>query len=256
MRVDLISLFPEACDPFFRSSILGRAQAAGLAHIHCHNLRDYATDKHKRVDERPFGGGPGMVLMCEPVFAAVEAIEILDERPATRILLSPQGERLTQPLAEKLSELPRLLLLAGHYEGFDERIRTGLSPMEVSLGDFVLSGGEPAAMALVDAVVRLIPGVLGDDESTAEESFTLRLDDAENSRGLEYPHYTRPREFRGMSVPEILMSGDHGRIRLWRSEQARQRTAARRPDLLSQLEHERPPGAQRSARSGDETDAE
>ena len=255
MRVDLISLFPEACEPFFRSSILGRAQTAGLANIHCHNLRDFATDKHKRVDDRPFGGGPGMVLMCEPVFAAVEAIEKLDERPATRILLSPQGERLTQSLAEELSGLPRLLLLAGHYEGFDERIRTGLSPMEVSLGDFVLSGGEPAAMALVDAVVRLIPGVLGDDESTAEESFTLRLED-ENIRGLEYPHYTRPRDFRGMSVPEILMSGDHGRIRSWRSEQARQRTEARRPDLLSQSEHERPPGEQRSARSGDETDAE
>ena len=254
MRVDLISLFPEACEPFFRSSILGRAQAAGLCEINCHDLRDYATDKHKRVDDRPFGGGPGMVLMCEPVFAAVEAIEGFDDRAATRVLLSPQGKRLTQPLVETLANLPRLLLLAGHYEGFDERIRTGLSPLEISLGDFVLSGGEPAAMALVDSVVRLIPGVLGDDESATEESFSLRLDEHHASIcGLEYPHYTRPREFRGMTVPEILMSGDHGRIRSWRHEQACLRTQQRRPDLLSPTNKV---SESNEVRSGDETDAE
>lgn len=253
MRVDLITLFPEACEPFFRSSILGRAQQADRVKIHCHDLRAFATDKHKKVDDRPFGGGPGMVLMCEPVFAAVESIERIDKKPATRILLSPQGERLTQEVAEELAGEERLLILAGHYEGFDERIREGLQPREISIGDFVLSGGEAAAMVLIDTVVRLLPSVLGDEESIDEESFSLSLEvNDKKVRCLEYPHYTRPREFRGMEVPEILMSGDHGRIRSWRHEQALTRTQMKRPDLLSPNMKQNDPNANDSERLGEE----
>lgn len=243
MRIDLLTLFPEMCEPFFDGSILGRARRAGLVTIACHNLRDFTTDPHRKVDDRPFGGGPGMVLMCQPVFDGVQKVEQLDPTPATRILLTPQGERLTQPLARELAALPRLLLIAGHYEGFDERIRTGLSPREVSIGDYVLSGGEAAAMVLTDAVVRLLPGVLGDETSADEESFSTlsvardakkkQKDIAEGAALLEYPQYTRPRDYNGMSVPDILMSGDHGRIREWRRQEAIRRTQARRPDLLA-----------------------
>lgn len=187
-----------------------------------------------------------MVLMCQPIFDAVEAIERIGDQPATRILLTPAGERMSQRLAEELATYPRLLLVAGHYEGFDERIRLGMAPREISIGDYVLSGGEAAAMVVVDAVVRLLPGVLGDDASAAEESFSNWPTDSANPIAageatevteraalLEYPQYTRPREFRGMSVPDILMSGDHGRIRTWRREQAVERTRDRRPDLLN-----------------------
>ncbi len=243
MRIDVLTLFPEACEPFFSASILGRAAAAGLASICCHGLREYSTDPHHKVDDRPFGGGPGMVMGCQPVFDAVEAIERQGGEAATRILLTPQGERLDQALALELSTHQRLLLIAGHYEGFDERIRIGLSPREVSIGDYVLSGGEAAAMVLVDAVVRLIPGVLGDSESSKEESFSPSAAAAMNDDGtgeasssrvlLEYPQYTRPRVFRGMEVPEILLNGDHGRIAAWRAEASRRRTAERRPDLLT-----------------------
>jgi tRNA (guanine37-N1)-methyltransferase len=212
MRIDLLTLFPEVCEPFFSSSIMGRARSRGLVEIHCHNLRDFTQDPHLKVDDRPFGGGPGMVLMCQ------------------RVLLTPQGQRLTQAIVEELAACPRLLLIAGHYEGFDERIRTGLSPREISIGDYVLSGGESAAMVLVDAIVRLVPGVLGDQASACEESFARPTDG--EPRGLEYPQYTRPREFRGMGVPEVLTGGDHGKIRDWRREQARERTRQRRPDLL------------------------
>ncbi|MBX3396644.1 MAG: tRNA (guanosine(37)-N1)-methyltransferase TrmD [Phycisphaerae bacterium] len=260
MRIDLLTLFPEACEPFFDSSIVGRARRSGRVSIACHNLRDYSTDPHRKVDDRPFGGGPGMVLMCQPVFDAVNAIEQIGNEPATRILLTPAGERMSQRLAEELATHPRLLLVAGHYEGFDERIRLGLAPREISIGDYVLSGGEAAAMVIVDAVVRLLPGVLGDDASAAEESFSnWRIDSAgsvaagnateltERAALLEYPQYTRPREFRGMSVPDILMSGDHGRIRTWRREQAVERTRVRRPDLLNLVptlreEDDRPDG--------------
>ena len=162
MRIDVLTLFPEACEPFFAASILGRAQSAGLVTIRCHNIRDYSTDPHRKVDDRPFGGGPGMVLMCQPVFDAVEAIETQNPEPASRVLLCPQGRRLDQRLAEELAGRGRLLIIAGHYEGFDERIRVGLEPMEISVGDYVLSGGESAAMVLVDAVVRLLPGALGE----------------------------------------------------------------------------------------------
>ncbi len=244
MRIDVLTLFPEVCEPFFSGSILGRAQAGGLATIKCHNIRDYTADSHKKVDDRPFGGGPGMVMMCQPVFDAVEAVEREDVRPATRILLTPQGERFDQRMAEQLSKLSRLLLVAGHYEGFDERIRQGLSPRQISIGDYVLSGGEVAAMAVVDAVVRLLPGVLGDTESIKEESFS-RFEEAVEAvedeieqpvmsgRYLEYPQYTRPREFRGMSVPPVLFSGDHAKVKAWRREQSILRTVAQRPDLMS-----------------------
>lgn len=224
MRIDVLTLFPEVMTPFFTSSIVGRAQAAGVVEIHCTNIRDFATGIRRSVDDRPFGGGPGMVMMCGPLFAAVEGVEARDPRPATRILLTPQGERLTQPVVAELSRADRLLIICGHYEGFDERIRLGLKPREISIGDYVLSGGEPAAMVLVDAVVRLLPGALGDESSHVEESFSGNL--------LEYPQYTRPRVFRGMEVPEVLLSGNHAQIEQWRQEEALRRTQERRPDLL------------------------
>ena len=243
MRIDVLTLFPEVCESFFSASILGRAERSGLVTIRCHNIRDYSSAPHNTVDDRPFGGGPGMVMMCQPVFDAVGAIEGSGAGEATRILLTPQGERLNQRLAEELSAHPWLVLIAGHYEGFDERIRLGLAPRELSIGDYVLSGGEAAAMVLVDAVVRLIPGVLGDSVSPKEETFTgLGAAPPEISRPderlahmalLEYPQYTRPRVFREMGIPEVLLSGDHGRIRAWRVEQAMRRTMERRPDLLS-----------------------
>lgn len=230
MRIDVLTLFPEVFGPLLDSSIVGRARASSLVEIVLTNIRDFGEGRHRSVDDRPFGGGPGMVLMCGPVFDAVESAErAAGEKPggdgeAERILLSPQGERLTQPVVQELASLDRVLLICGHYEGFDDRIREGLGAREISIGDFVLSGGEPAAMVLIDAIVRLLPGALGDETSAADESFTDGL--------LEYPQYTRPREFRGMAVPEILLSGDHGKVAEWRREQAMRRTRERRPDLL------------------------
>jgi len=241
MRIDVLTLFPAACEPFFDASIIGRARRSGVVTIRCHDIRDYSSDPHKAVDDRPYGGGPGMVLMCQPVFDAVEAVEQEDPAPAERVLLTPQGERFDQRLAEELSRRQRLLLIAGHYEGFDERISLGLSPREVSIGDYVLSGGEAAAMVLVDAVVRLLPGVLGDAESIREESFSgmsqpqgtdaAAVGENPSVRWLEYPQYTRPRVFRGLAVPEVLISGDHASIRAWRQAEAARRTARRWPDL-------------------------
>lgn|ERR1043166_4391570 len=238
MRIDVLTLFPEACEPFFSASILGRANRSGLVTIACHNIRDYTDDPHRKVDDRPFGGGPGMVMMCQPVFDAVAAVEKLDPRPATRVLLCPQGRRLDQRLVEDFARVDRLLLIAGHYEGFDERIRIGLEPMEVSVGDYVLSGGEAAAMVVVDAVARLVPGVLGHEDSARQESFA-ELAHADQAPCLEYPQYTRPRDFRGLSVPDVLVGGDHAKIDQWRVEQAIARTKDRRPDLLSRerLDH-------------------
>jgi tRNA (guanine37-N1)-methyltransferase len=223
VRIDVLTLFPGVMEPFFASSIISRARAAGVVAIHCTNIRDFTTDRHHSVDDRPFGGGPGMVMMCGPLFDAVERVERDDPTPATRILLTPQGERFDQAMAREFASSPRLLLICGHYEGFDERIREGLRPREVSIGDFVLSGGEAAAMVIVDAVVRLLPGALGDEQSCESESFSEGL--------LEYPQYTRPREFRGMEVPDVLLSGDHARIEQWRREESIRRTRERRPDL-------------------------
>ncbi len=224
MRIDVLTLFPEALEPFFASSIIGRAQEAGVVSIHCTNIRDFAVDRHRSVDDRPYGGGPGMVMMCQPLFDALEKVEQDDQTPPLRVLLSPQGQPLTQNAVGELSQKQRLLLICGHYEGFDERIRQILQPREISIGDYVLSGGEPAAMVLVDAIVRLLPGALGDEESCADESFSHGL--------LEYPQYTRPREFRGEKVPDVLLSGDHARIEEYRREQALRRTRLRRPDLF------------------------
>jgi len=226
VRIDVLTLFPEAIEPFCGSSIIGRAQRAGIVTVRTTNIRDFATDRHKSVDDRPFGGGPGMVMMCPPLFDAVAKVESEDPAPATRILLCPQGEPFTQATARELASMPRLLLICGHYEGFDERIRAGLKPREISIGDYVLSGGEAAAMVVIDAVVRLLPGALGDEQSATEESFSSGL--------LEYPHYTRPREFRGMAVPEVLLSGDHAKIEQWRRAEALKRTLQRRPDLLKE----------------------
>lgn len=239
MRIDVLTLFPEACEPFFDTSVLGRARRSGLVTIQCHNIRDHTNDPHRKVDDRPFGGGPGMVMMCQPVLDAVDAVEQKSGGRATRVLLTPQGRRLDQAIVRELAGHERLLLIAGHYEGFDERIRLLLEPREISIGDYVLSGGEAAAMALVDAVVRLIPGVLGDAESVVEESFSVAIDrdnadagGADPMPGLEYPQYTRPRVYRDLAVPDVLVGGDHAEIRKWRMKQARERTAERRPDLL------------------------
>jgi tRNA (guanine37-N1)-methyltransferase len=224
MRIDVLTLFPEALQPYFAASILGRAQTAGLAEIHTHQLRDFSQDPHLKVDDRPFGGGPGMILSCQPMCDAVRAIEAKDNRTALRILFTPQGLPFTQALAREFATHQRLLLLCGHYEGYDERIVEELRPVEVSLGDFVLTGGEPAALAVVDAVVRLLPGVLGNEDGTADESFQQNL--------LEYPQYTRPRNYQGREVPDVLLSGNHAEIDAWRREQAEARTRRRRPDLL------------------------
>jgi tRNA (guanine37-N1)-methyltransferase len=230
MRIDVLTLFPEMFAGVLASSILKRAQDKQRVSYHLHQLRDYSKDPHQKVDDRPFGGGPGMVLMCQPVIDAVTAIEPQDERPATRVLLTPTGEKFSQRLAEDLAKHPRLLLVAGHYEGFDQRIHDILKPREISVGDFILSGGELPAMILIDAVTRLLPGVLGDEGSHLGESFSS--DDPAINGGLEYPHYTRPREFMGLSVPEILFSGNHPAILKWRQEQSIRRTASQRPDLI------------------------
>jgi len=223
LRIDILTLFCEMFDGFRTTSIVGRAVREKLLELHFTNIRDFAVDRYGTVDDAPYGGGPGMVLMCQPVFDAVEAVQSQAEPPGKVVLLSPQGRPMNQSLLKELAGERRLILVAGHYEGFDERIRLALADMEVSLGDFVLSGGEIAAMALVDGVVRLLPGALGKDESTREESFNAEL--------LEYPQYTRPREYRGMKVPEVLLSGDHAKIAAWRAEQAKVRTQQRRPDL-------------------------
>ncbi len=223
LRVDILTLFPELFDAFATTSIVGRAVRNGQVRLEVTNFRDFAKDNYGTVDDAPFGGGPGMVLKCEPIFDAVDHVRRQASPAGQVILLSPQGQPMTQALTERLAGQDRLILIAGHYEGFDERIRMGLADMEISVGDFVMSGGEFAAMAITDAVVRLLPGALGTAESIHEESFTDGL--------LEYPHYTRPRSYRGMDVPEILLSGDHAKIAAWRLAQAQQRTQTRRPDL-------------------------
>jgi len=223
LRIDILTLFPEMFEGFLATSIVARAIRNGLVEVHRTNIRDFAVDSYGTVDDAPFGGGPGMVLMCQPIFDAVEAVRRAAEPPGKVILLSPQGRPMSQELAGELAREQRLILLAGHYEGFDERIRTCLADVEISLGDFVLSGGEVAAMAVTDAVVRLLPGALGAAESLNEESFHAGL--------LEYPQYTRPRVFREMAVPDVLLNGDHDKIKKWRDEQARLRTQQRRADL-------------------------
>jgi len=214
LRIDVLTLFPALFDGFLSQSIVRRAIDKNLVAIERWDLRDWASGKHKQVDDRPFGGGPGMVLMAPPVVAAAEAVRACVEPPGTLVVLSPQGPRLDQRRVVELAAQPRLILLCGRYEGFDERILEILEPELLSIGDFVLSGGEVAAMVVIDAVVRLLPGVLGDSQSAVDESFGPE-------GGLEYPQYTRPRVFRGRAVPDVLTSGDHAAIARWRREHRR-----------------------------------
>ena len=231
MRIDVITLFPEILQGVLEHSILGRAQERGLVHIVLHQLRDYALDKHRTVDEKPYGGGPGMLLKCEPIFRCIEAVQALDEKPGRVVLFSPGGEVFRQPRAMEYSQLDRIILLCGHYEGFDERVREHLAHDELSIGDFVLTNGALPALVVIDAVVRLLPGVVGNESSTAEESFAA-------GNFVEGPQYTRPEEFRGWTVPPVLLSGNHAEIAAWRQEQSRLKTARTRPDLLNQQQRE------------------
>jgi tRNA (guanine37-N1)-methyltransferase len=225
MRIDIITLFPEMFRGPFDASIVARAVEQGIARIALHNLRDWGEGRHHIVDDYPYGGGAGMVLKPEPIFAAVEAVRPLAQPPGRLVLLTPQGRLLTQPIVDELAGHERLILLCGHYEGVDERVREHLADDEISIGDYVLSGGELAAMVLADAVVRKLPGALGSEASHLEESHAEGL--------LEYPQYTRPAEFRGWAVPEVLLSGHHGEVERWRRRQSVLRTARRRPDLLA-----------------------
>jgi len=230
LRIDVLTIFPEIFEPVLGSSIVGRARAAGLVDWTITDIRSFADNKHQKVDDRPFGGGPGMVMMCQPIWDAVMSVEAMDDRPATRIHLTPQGEPCSQRIIEELAVKPRLLLLAGHYEGIDQRVIDRLEPREISIGDFVLSGGELPAMCLIDAVVRLLPGALGHEDSASEDSFSPA--GAGDQRLLDCPHYTRPRVWEGMEVPEVLTSGDHAKVDAWRHEQKLTRTGTLRPDLL------------------------
>ena len=226
MRFDVVTIFPEMFPGYLGQSLLNKAILDGLVHVTIHDLRNWTKDKHKSVDDRPFGGGPGMVIKVEPVVECVEEIQNEASETGHVVLLTPQGRRLDQRTVEELAAKPRLVMLCGRYEGFDQRVIDILQPDEISIGDFVLNGGEVAAMVLIDAVVRLIPGVLGDERSNREDSFST------GNRFLEGAQYTRPREYRGHTVPEILLSGDHERIARWRREQSYQRTKQRRGDLL------------------------
>ncbi|HEX7652381.1 MAG TPA: tRNA (guanosine(37)-N1)-methyltransferase TrmD [Verrucomicrobiae bacterium] len=222
MKIDVLTLFPGMFAGPLDESIIMRARKKGLLDLKIHQLRDWTHDRHKTVDDKPFGGGPGMLMKVEPLFEAVESLR----QPETKvILLSPSGRKFTQAVARELAAEKSLLLVTGHYEGFDERVRIGLANDELSIGDFVLTNGALPAMVVIDAVTRLLPGVLGDDDSSREESFSHGL--------LEYPQYTRPAEFRGMKVPEVLLNGNHAEIAKWRQAQARQRTEKQRPDLLA-----------------------
>jgi tRNA (guanine37-N1)-methyltransferase len=224
VRVDVFTLFPDVMQPYLDSSILGRARQAGLIAVHLHDLRQYAHDRHRTTDDVPYGGGGGMVMKPEPLFESVESVlgEDLPETP--RILLSPQGSLLTHERAAALAGRPRLALLCGRYEGVDERVRRHLATEEISVGDYVLTGGELAALVVIDCVARLLPGALGDETGAGRDSFADGL--------LEHPHYTRPAEYRGWKVPEVLLSGDHARVAAWRRRESLRRTQARRPDLL------------------------
>lgn len=226
MRFDVLTLFPELFESYLGQSILKQAIQRGLVDVCTHNIRSFAEGRHNQVDDRPFGGGPGMLLMCGPVYDCVESVQAADSRPGRLIMMSPQGRVLDQKLVDELSREERLILLCGRYEGFDDRIRTGLQPMEVSVGDFICNGGEVPAMLLIDTVIRLIPDVLGDETSSKYDSFS-------ESGLLEYPQFTRPREFRGMSVPDVLLSGNHEAIAAWRHEESLKRTRERRADLLN-----------------------
>jgi tRNA (guanine37-N1)-methyltransferase len=226
MRFDVLTLFPELFHSYLQQSLLKLAIEKSLVDVQLWNIRDWATDKHKSVDDTPYGGGPGMLMACPAVYSCVEAVQAEADEPGQLIMLTPQGRRLDQQLVTELAQYRRMLLLCGRYEGFDERIAVGLKPLEISVGDFICNGGEVPAMMIIDTVIRLVPGVLGDETSSKYDSFS-------DSGLLEYPQYTRPREFRGMSVPEILLSGNHGEIEKWRHEQSIERTKRKRGDLMN-----------------------
>lgn len=224
MTIDVVTIFPAMVEAGLAAGVIGRARQAGILDIGVHDLRDFTTDRHRVVDDVPFGGGPGMVMKPEPLYAAVEALAARRGRADAVLLLSPAGRTFTQADARRLARLRHLVLLCGRYEGVDERVREHVATEEVSIGDYVLSGGELPAMVVIDAVGRLVPGVVGDDQSVEADSFTRGL--------LDHPHYTRPAEFRGQRVPDVLVSGHHAEIRRWRQAQAVRRTAERRPELL------------------------
>ena len=226
MRVDILTLFPDMFSGYLTQSILKKAIDRELVEIHVHNIRDWTTDRHHKVDDRPFGGGPGMILMVEPVVRCVREVQAMAPNPGKLVLLTPQGERWHQITAESFATMSRWIVLCGRYEGFDQRIIDILQPTEISIGDYVLNGGEVAAMVMIDSVVRLIPGVLGDAMSHWDDSFSP------GNRMLEYPQYTRPREFEGHVVPDILLSGNHAEIERWRRQQSLENTENRREDLL------------------------
>lgn len=228
MRIDVLTLFPEMFESPLSHSILKRAREKTIVDIVITNIRDFASNKYGKVDDKPYGGGPGMVMMASPVLSCCEHVQKLSEQKAKVILLTPQGRKFDQKKAVQLSREKRIIIIAGRYEGFDERIRTGLGAEQISIGDYVLSGGEIPAMVIIDAIVRLLPGALGDKDSALEDSFTDQL--------LEYPQYTRPEIFRGIRVPDVLLSGNHQQIACWRRQQAIERTKKNRPDLLKDSE--------------------
>jgi tRNA (guanine37-N1)-methyltransferase len=225
--VDVVTIFPQMIEPALAEGVIGRARAKGLVDVKARDLRDYTTDRHRVVDDVPFGGGPGMVMKPEPIFRAVEAIASERGAPSAVILTTPQGRRFSHAEAVRFSRMERLIILCGRYEGVDERVAEALVTDEISIGDYVLTGGELPALVVVDAVVRLVPGVVGDEASVAADSFVEGL--------LDCPHYTRPADFRGMTVPDVLLSGHHAEIARWRRDQQLARTAQRRPDLLGRV---------------------
>ena len=226
MRFDVLTLFPEIFRSYLGQSLLHKAIENKLVETALHDIRQWSDDKHGRVDDRPFGGGPGMVMQAKPVVECVEAVQAMGNVPGNLIMLTPTGRKLDQQLVEELVGMPRHLLLCGRYEGFDQRVSDILKPMEISIGDYILNGGEVAAMVLIDSMMRLVPGVLGDEQSSQDDSFSS------GNRLLEFPQYTRPREFRDLEVPPVLLSGDHQAIARWREEQSLKRTQDRRSDLL------------------------
>ena len=232
MRFDVLTLFPHIFPGYLSQSILNKSIERGLVEIHVHNMRDWAAGKHNKIDDTPYGGGPGMVLMVEPVVNCVRDVQKMAPEPGTVMMMTPQGRRLNQPMVEELTTNKRMIVLCGRYEGFDQRVIDILNPVEISIGDYILNGGEVAAMVLVDSLVRMVPGVLGDELSSWDDSFSR------GNRMLEYPQYTRPREFEGCDVPEILLSGNHKAIEEWRSAKSLEKTKEKRSDLLDNMEGE------------------
>ena len=226
MRFDVLTLFPDMFPGYLSQSILNKSIERGLVEIHVHNMREWATGRHKKIDDTPYGGGPGMVLMVEPVVNCVRDVQKMADKPGQVIMLTPQGKRLNQPLVEELAGEPRMIVLCGRYEGFDQRVIDILKPTELSIGDYILNGGEVAAMVLVDSLVRMVPGVLGDELSSWDDSFSR------GNRMLEYPQYTRPREFEDHAVPDVLLGGNHPAIESWRKQKSLENTKLKRSDLL------------------------